>query len=75
MHHKRLKPCPSCHYPSPEMIEREYENALAGPIVGCNLYQCTIRCTACGYRIPRISDESAEHARHAAVESWNKERI
>lgn len=60
-------PCPVCGN-VPVMVEK-YEYVY---LIG-NFYQCKIKCLSCGNAVIRTSDESAEHARRAAVETWNQE--
>ena len=68
MKNKRPIPCPVCGS-EPEMEEKIYEHVY---LIG-DFYQCKIKYPACGNTVIRTSDESAGHARHAAVETWNQE--
>lgn len=61
-------PCPVCGS-EPVMVGKTFEHVY---LIG-DFYQCKIKCPSCGNTVIRTSDESAEHARRAAVETWNQE--
>lgn len=69
MSNKHLRPCPGCLSIDLEITEKTYEHVY---LIG-DFYQCKIKCPSCGNTVIRTTDESAEHARRAAVETWNQE--
>lgn len=71
MKKRNPNPCPECRCEDVMVEEKRHESVI---LIG-DLYQCKIKCTACGEMVSRISDESAEHARRAAVEAWNREGV
>lgn len=62
----KLKPCPFCMSDNIRVLSvvgmREYGDP----------YYTSVRCSDCDAGIIRESDESADHAFHAAIEAWNR---